>query len=125
VINRTCEKTPIMQSDLAAFNISPAPGKVTVLRIIRSSCPYCKEDLEQIGLMLKTQRWKAEQMQVILVAYRKEGVENRQTFDAFVRDLAGKGFPIESVQIVYLDKTIGRINSPVSCSKLSTGTACE
>lgn len=105
VINRTCEKTPIMQSDLTGFNITPAPGKVTVLRIIRSSCPYCKEDLEQIGLMLKTQRWKTEQMQVILVAYRKEGVENRQTFDAFVRELAGKGFPIESVQIVYLDKT--------------------
>lgn len=105
VINRSCGKTPIMQTDLSSFNINPAAGKVTVLRIIRSSCPYCKEDLEQIGLMFKTQRWKPEQIQVILMAYRKEGVENRETFDGFVRELAGKGFPIESVQIVYLDKT--------------------
>lgn len=104
--NRACTPTPVQVGDLAQFNIAPAPGKVSVVRVLRSACPACKEDLQQIGLMFKTGKWKAVDLQLVLVSYRKEGIETKETFDTFVRgELVPLGFPIESAQIVFLDAT--------------------
>lgn len=106
VYNSSCAPTPIQLGDMKQFNIQPAPGKITVMRIFRSSCPTCKEDLQQIGLMFKTGKWKAENVQLVLVSYVKENVESRETFDAFVRsELSNVGFPIEAAQIIFLNKT--------------------
>lgn len=104
--NRACTPTPVTIEDLAQFNVTPAPGKVMVLRVLRSACPTCKEDLQQIGLMFKTGKWTAEKIQLVLMSYKKEGVETKQTFDAFVRgELLPLGFPLEAAQIVFLDNT--------------------
>lgn len=104
-IERKCGPTPITSADLSQFNVTPKPGRVVIVRLIRSSCPYCKEDLQQVGLMLKTGQWSADQVQLVLIAYKKPGVESRKTFDDFVRDLGASGFPIETADLVYLDKT--------------------
>lgn len=105
VIARQCGPTPITSADLIRFNVTPKPDRVVIVRMIRSSCPYCKEDLQQIALMLKTGQWNAEKIQLVLMAYKKPGVESRKTFDEFVRDLGASGFPIETADLVYLDKT--------------------
>ena len=106
VYNRACAPTPVQVSDMAQFNVTPVPGKVMVVRIVRSICPTCKEDLQQVGLMFSTKKWTPENIQLVLVAYKKEGVESKQTFDTYVRaELAHVGFPIEAAQIVFLDKT--------------------
>lgn len=106
VYNRECSATPVQASDLAQFNITPTPGKVMVVRIVRSVCPTCKEDLQQVGMLFSTKKWSSENIQLVLVAYKKEGIETKQTFDTYVRaELAKVGFPIEAAQIVFLDKT--------------------
>lgn len=105
LIERQCRPTPITSADMARFNVTAKPGRVMIARFIRSRCPYCKEDLQQIALMLKTGQWAADKIQLVLIAYKKPGVESRKTFDEFVRDLAGSGFPIETADLVYVDKT--------------------
>lgn len=104
--NVKCGPTPIVRDDLAQFNITPIANKVTVVRIFRSNSPYCREDLMRMGLLFKDHKWSSENIQLVLIAYKKEGVESRKTFDAFVRtDLVSFGIPLESTQIVFLDKT--------------------
>jgi len=108
--NRTCTATPVDAGDMAQFNVAPTPGKVMVVRVMRSACPTCKEDLQQIGLMFKTGKWTADKIQLVLMSYRKEGVETKATFDAFVRsELIPLGFPLEAAQIVFLDNTYANL----------------
>lgn len=60
----------------------------------------------RMGMLFKNGKWSAEHVQLVLIAYKKPGVESRQTFDKFVRsDLISLGIPLESTQIVFLDKT--------------------
>lgn len=60
----------------------------------------------RIGQLFRDGSWKPETVQLLLIGYRKEGVEDRSTFDTFVReDLPQFGIPPEAVQMVYLDKT--------------------
>jgi hypothetical protein len=104
--NRDCAPTAVQAKDMARFNVTPVPGKVMVVRFMRSACPYCREDLQQAGLMFKIGKWDADKINLILIAYKKEGVETRQTFDTFVRtELAKTSFPIEKAQIIFLDRT--------------------
>ncbi len=104
--NNDCDRTPVVREDLNQFNVTPAPNKVTVLRIFRSTSPYCREDLMRIGMLFKNGTWSTEHVQLVLIAYKKEGIENRQTFDKFVRqDLVSLGIPLEATQIVFLDKS--------------------
>jgi hypothetical protein len=104
--HRRCEPTPITVQDLKNFNITPMPGKVMVVRFLRSACPFCQEDLQQLGLMYKIGKLNLDQVKLALIAYKKEGVESRETFETFVRsELAKTSFPLEKVQIVFLDRT--------------------
>lgn len=104
--NNKCGPTPVQREDLRQFNVSPEANKVTVLRIFRSSSPYCREDLMRIGMLFKNGTWSSDKVQLVLIAYKKAGVESRKTFDKFVRnDLVSLGIPLESTQIVFLDKT--------------------
>ncbi len=104
--NIKCGATPVQRDDLKQFNVTPVPGKVTVVRIFRSNSPYCKEDLMRIGLLFKEKTWSQDKVQLVLIAYKKDGVESRKTFDAFVRtDIVSFGVPLESTQMVFLDKS--------------------
>lgn len=110
--NRQCQPTPVQVQDMDQFNITPAPGKVMVVRFMRSACPYCREDLQQIGLMFKLGKWSSDLTELVLIAYKKEGVESRQTFDSFVRaELAKTGFPLEKAQIIFLDRTYPQLTA--------------
>lgn len=100
-----CQSTPVKVSDLQKFGFASAPGKVVVVRLFRISCPVCKEDLIRIGSYFQNGTWSKDKVQLFLIAYRKEGVEDRHTFDAFMRgDIASFGIPLEAVQVVYVDK---------------------
>lgn len=104
--NVKCGPTPVMRDDLTQFNVTPVAGKITVVRIFRSNSPYCKEDLMRMGLLFKDKKWTTDKIQLVLIAYKKEGVESKQTFDTFVRtELVSYGIPLESTQMVFLDKT--------------------
>ncbi len=104
--NKTCGATPVTAADLSHFNLKPEPGKIQVVRFFRASCPFCKEDLIRIGSLLTSKTWDTERLQLMLVAYKRPGTDNRKTFDEFVRtELISLGVPLESVQIVFLDKT--------------------
>lgn len=106
VTSSRCGATAVTASDLSLLNVSPTPGKVKVVRMIRSSCPYCRDDLMRMGLLFKGGEWKTDAIQVVVIGYRKEKVENRKTFDEFVRDeLPQFGIPLEAMQVIYLDKT--------------------
>lgn len=105
-VARACGPTPVMAADLSRFAFTADPAKVTVVRLFRANCPFCKEDLMRIGQLFRDGSWKPQTVQLLLIGYRKEGVEDRSTFDKFVReDLPQFGIPPEAVQMVYLDKT--------------------
>lgn len=105
ILAPTCRKTPINAADLARFGFVPAPGKIIVTRLFRTNCPFCKEDLLRIGSLFQSGAWSKDKVQLDLIAYRKEGIEDRKTFDAFVRgEFGGFGIPPEAAQIVYIDK---------------------
>jgi hypothetical protein len=105
ILAPTCQDTKIKVTDLQKLGFVPAPGKVVVVRLFRISCPFCKEDLLRIGSMFQTKAWSPENVQLFLIAYKKEGVEDRKTFDAFVRgEFRSLGIPLEAAQIVYVDR---------------------
>ena len=76
-----------------------------IARVFRIACPSCKEDLFKIGSFFQNGVWTSDKVQVFLIAYKKEGVEDRKTFDHFMREQMGSfGIPLESAQVVYLNK---------------------
>jgi hypothetical protein len=105
VLSPTCAATPVKVPDLEKFGFTPAPGKVVVVRLFRVSCPFCKEDLAHIGSLFQNGVWTKDNVQLFLMAYRKEGVEDRGSFDKFMREeMSGYGIPMEAAQVVYVDK---------------------
>lgn len=100
-----CEITPVQIGDLEPFGFQPAPGKIVVVRLMRINCPFCKEDLMRLGSFFQNGTWSKDKVHVFLIAYRKEGIEDRKTFDKFMREELGNfGIPMEAVQATYLDK---------------------
>lgn len=105
VLAAKCQATPVKVSDLEPFSFTGAPGKVVVVRLMRISCPFCKEDLLRIGSFFQSGKWTKENVHLFLIAYRKEGVEDRKTFDKFMREeLPNFGIPLEATQAIYVDK---------------------
>lgn len=105
IISPKCETTPIQISDLERLGFAASPGKVVVVRLFRVSCPFCKEDLLRIGSLFQNGTWTKENVQLFLIAYKKEGIEDRKTFSLFMREeLPHLGIPLEAAQVVYLDK---------------------
>lgn len=114
-----CQPTAVTVSDLEPLGFLPAPGKVVVARIIRVSCPYCKDDLLRMGARFQNGEWSKNDVEVFLVAYRKEGIEDRSTFDSFVRDEMGTfGIPPDAVQIVYRDRDYFTLSQTRSAKNL-------
>ncbi|MBX3020937.1 MAG: hypothetical protein KF799_04615 [Bdellovibrionales bacterium] len=105
ILAAKCEDTPVKAADLEPLNFQPAPGKVVVVRLMRINCPFCKEDLRRIGSFFQNGTWNKDKVHLFLIAYRKEGIEDRKTFDKFMREeLPGFGIPMEAAQAIYLDK---------------------
>lgn len=105
-----CQGTPVNFSDLYEFGLQPMEKKVTVVRILRTTCPSCRSDLDQIAARFQKGDWKPEHMQLVLIGYKKPGMETRATFDAFVRERLGDlGIPLESVQMVWLNKSFAEL----------------
>jgi hypothetical protein len=110
VAKANCGTTPVNARDLEQFNFSPTPGKVTVVRVFRSTCPFCKEDILRMGEMFRSGKWRTNDIQILFMAYKKEGIESRQSFDRFVReDLNSFAIPLEATQMAFLDKTYPEI----------------
>lgn len=104
VIAPTCGKTAVNVSDIETFGFKPAPGKITVMRVFATWCPYCKEDLSEIGGHFRNGDFKNESVQVFLMAY-KNPRETHAGFDKFMRESFPKfGIPKEAVQVLYIDK---------------------
>lgn len=100
-----CTETPVKVGDLSTLGFNVSSGKVVVVRLMRINCPFCREDLLHMGALFQSGKWTKEHIQIFLIAYRKEGVEDRRTFDKFMREeLPDSGVPMEAVQAVYLDK---------------------
>ena len=100
-----CHSTPVSAKDLRTFGFAPAANKVVVVRLFRMSCPFCKEDLLRIGSLFQNGTWSKDKVQLALIAYKKEGVEDRKTFDRFMREeISQFGIPLEAAQVVYVDK---------------------
>ncbi|MGE4130599.1 MAG: hypothetical protein AB7F86_03130 [Bdellovibrionales bacterium] len=114
---RACKSTPIQAADLNQFNTPASPGKIQVVRLFRSSSPYCREDLKKISSLFSSGEWKASEIQLILIAFKKPGIESRKTFDHFVRnELADYSLPLETTQIVYLDRAFPSLKEAKSKS---------
>lgn len=117
ILAPTCARTPIQVSDLEPLGFQSAPGKVVVVRLFRVSCPFCKEDLAHIGALFQNGTWTKARVQLFLIAYRKEGVENRKSFDRFMREeLLSFGIPPEAAQVIYLDKNYDQLVKTKSAS---------
>jgi hypothetical protein len=101
-----CQASPVQAKDLEALGLQPAMDKVVVVRILRTSCPSCRTDLEKIAARFQTGEWNKDKVQLILIGYNKPGFESRASFDAFVRErLIALGIPIEATQMVWINKS--------------------
>ncbi|MGZ3721864.1 MAG: hypothetical protein ACXVA9_02965 [Bdellovibrionales bacterium] len=105
VLAAKCGKTSVQETDMTAFGFKPVPGKVVVMRIFATWCPYCKTDLLKMAQEFKSGKWNADKVNIFLLAYKNHS-EDKASFDTFVKKtLHGLGIPREAIQIQYLDKT--------------------
>jgi thiol-disulfide isomerase/thioredoxin len=116
VVARTCGTTPVKSTDLEAFGFSVPKNKVLVMRIFASWCPYCKEDLSEIGGHFRSGDFTPETVQVLLMSH-KGSKENKATFDAFLRNSIPKfGIPSSAVQVVFVDKNHAELSKAKAAS---------
>lgn len=109
-----CGKTLITSKDIEKFGFKAPRGKVGVMRIFATWCPYCKEDLTELGGHFRNGDLTIDNTQIMLLAY-KNAHESRETFDKFVRDSLNKfGIPTAAVQIMYVDKDFAELSPSIS-----------
>jgi len=109
IIAGQCGPTPVMAKDLETFGLSVPKNKVVVMRIFASWCPYCKEDLAELGGFFKNGTFTPQSVHVLLMSYQNSR-ENKSTSDHFVREVFPKfGIPPQAVQIVHVDKNFGEL----------------
>ncbi len=117
VLAATCQKTAVSVTDLEPLGFKPAKNKVVVTRIFTTWCPYCKEDLAELGRHFQSGDFTPETVQVLLLTY-KSSRENQATFDKFVKEALPKsGIPAEAVQAIYA----GRESRELAKSKNAAG----
>jgi thiol-disulfide isomerase/thioredoxin len=104
-VNEACGATPVMLSDFSRFGFKPPPpGKIVVMRVFATWCPFCKTDLGRIGALFQSGKWTPETVELYFLAYKNHG-ENKATFDMFVKDqFASFGIPAKAAQLVYIDE---------------------
>lgn len=104
VAERCGANSPVMASDMETFGFLPAKNKVIVMRVFATWCPYCKDDLKQIGELFKRGEWKPEDIQIYLMSYKNKR-ENHNTYLEFIRGtFPSFNIPLDAAQIVYVDK---------------------
>lgn len=104
--NLNCKPTSVSQKDLEPLGLQIPAHKVTVVRILRTSCPSCKADLEKIAELFQSGKWNKDSVHLIIIGYNKPGLESRASFDTFVRErLTSLGIPLEAVQMIWLNKS--------------------
>lgn len=105
VIAEKCgSNSPVMASDMETFGFLPAKNKVVVMRVFATWCPYCKDDLKQIGELFKKGEWKPEDVQIYLMSYKNKR-ENHKTYLEFIRStFPAFNIPLDAAQIVFVDK---------------------
>ena len=96
--------SPVRAHDMSSFGFLPAKNKIIVMRVFATWCPYCKDDLKQIGELFKKGEWKPEDVQIYLMSYRNKR-ENHKTYLEFIRStFSSFNIPLDAAQIVYVDK---------------------
>lgn len=114
---RQCGPTPVMAKDMETFGFTPPKGKILVTRVFSSWCPYCQEDLVEMGSRFKKGEWKPENVHLLLMMY-KNRKENKNTYLSFIRDtFPNYGIPLSAAQIVYVDKDYAELIKMKSASK--------
>lgn len=96
--------SPVRANDMASFGFLPAKNKIIVMRVFATWCPYCKDDLKQIGELFQKGDWKPEDVQIYLMSYKNKR-ENHKTYLEFIRStFPAFNIPLDAAQIVYVDK---------------------
>lgn len=102
--------SPVRSSDMETFGFLPAKNKIIVMRVFATWCPYCKDDLKQIGELFKKGTWKPEDVQIYLMSYKNKR-ENHDTYLEFIRStFASFNIPVDAAQIVYVDKDFNELS---------------
>ncbi len=101
---RGCAATPVKAKELEQFGFTIPKNKIAVMRIFATWCPYCKEDLAEIGKRFKSGEWTADNVQILLMTYSNRS-EGKDTYDKFLRDTFPKtGIPATAAQVIYVTK---------------------
>ena len=117
VLAPNCGKTDINVKDIEAFGFTAPKNKVAVVRVMSTWCPYCKEDLAEIGGHFRNGDYPPDKVHILLMMY-KNPRENKDTYDKFLRDTFTKfGIPSQAAQIVFINKTAAEL----SATKTSKG----
>ena len=99
-----CGSTPVKVKDLEQFGFTIPKNKIVVMRIFATWCPYCKEDLAEMGKRFKSGEWSPDKIQVLLMSYSNRN-EGKDTYDKFIRDAFPKtGIPSTASQVIYVTK---------------------
>ncbi len=106
IVAAGCQSTPIQNTDLKLLGITPTVGKITVVRMIGTWCPYCQEDFKQIAEHFKTKKWSPDSVEVFLVAYRssKETGDTYLEFEKLHSQELG-----ETINAKFLDQTYDQL----------------
>ncbi len=116
VLASQCGPTAIKVSDLDQLGFKSKPGKVGVMRIFASWCPYCKEDFIEIGTRFKKGDYTPKDTEVYLLAF-KNSREDNTTFEEFKNQtFKTYGIPLENTQIVYVNKGFTELGQTPSTS---------
>ena len=114
---RTCGATAVNVKEMEAFGFTPPKGKVVVARVFATWCPYCKEDLDEIGKRFLNGTWSTNNVHVLLLTYRNRA-ESKASYDKFLREgLPKYGIPASAVQVVFADKDHKELSSALGADK--------
>lgn len=101
--------SPVTMNDMESFGFLPAKGKIVVMRVFATWCPYCKDDLIRIGQKFKSGEWRSQDVQLYLMSYKNRR-ETQKSYLAFIREAFPKfNIPLDAAQIVYVDKNYNQL----------------
>ena len=104
IVARHCGTTKVQSTDLQQLQAEPQPGKITVVRLFATWCPYCKEDLEQISKRFQSGEWSESNVQVVLIAYNNRR-EDGESFRTWTKEaLPGLKIPKDALNTMYSQK---------------------
>lgn len=87
------------------------------MRVFATWCPYCKEDLTALGELFRKGILRSENVEIMLLSYRNPK-ESKATYDKFLRGFAQYGIPLQSSQIIFIDKSYNELLQTTSTKGL-------